>query len=280
MTSLSSKGEEGAVPDLSGLLARLSEKSNSRLVSPNGFTPGAFRYVMIIPTYNESMNIIAMIERVLALNNGGAVMVADDNSPDGTSRIVEQYILEKNEPVYLLERLLDRGRGPAGIEAMVTAIVLGFPLIGEMDADGSHAPEDLPVLLAGAAGTDGAIGSRLVPGGRQVGRPTSRVLLTTFANIYARAVLDLPYRDITSGFRLFTREALSAVPWEDLESRGPSVLQEILMVLNQKGYSFSEVPITFTDRILGVSTLNGKILRDSLLKLLHFRRRYRKGLAH
>jgi dolichol-phosphate mannosyltransferase len=280
MTSLSSKGEEGAVPDLSGLLARLSEKSNSRLVSPNGFTPGDFRYVMIIPTYNESMNIIAMIERVLALNNGGAVMVADDNSPDGTSRIVEQYILEKNEPVYLLERLLDRGRGPAGIEAMVTAIVLGFPLIGEMDADGSHAPEDLPVLLAGAAGTDGAIGSRLVPGGRQVGRPTSRVLLTTFANIYARAVLDLPYRDITSGFRLFTREALSAVPWEDLESRGPSVLQEILMVLNQKGYSFSEVPITFTDRILGVSTLNGKILRDSLLKLLHFRRRYRKGLAH
>jgi dolichol-phosphate mannosyltransferase len=280
MTSLSSKREEGPVSDLSGLMARLSERSHSRLVSPKGFIPGEFRYVMIIPTYNESMNIIAMIERVLALNNGGAVMVADDNSPDGTSRIVEQYILEKNEPVYLLERLLDRGRGPAGIEAMVTAIVLGFPLIGEMDADGSHAPEDLPVLLAGAAGTDGAIGSRLVPGGRQVGRPISRVLLTTFANIYARAVLDLPYRDITSGFRLFTREALSAVPWEDLESRGPSVLQEILMVLNQKGYSFSEVPITFTDRILGVSTLNGKILRDSLLKLLHFRRRYHKGLLH
>jgi dolichol-phosphate mannosyltransferase len=266
--------------DLSGLLSRLSEKSGSRLVSPKGYNPGEMRYVMIIPTYNESMNIISMIERVLALKNGGAVMVADDNSPDGTSRIVENYILEKNEPVYLLERLKDRGRGPAGIEAMVTAVQLGFPLIGEMDADGSHSPEDLSVLLEGAALSDGAIGSRLVPGGRQVGRPMSRVWLTTFANIYARAVLDLPYRDITSGFRIFSRKALVAVPWESLESRGPSVLQEILMVLNQKGYSFSEVPITFTDRILGVSTLNGKILRDSLLRLLHFRRRYRKGAIH
>lgn len=278
MTGLEPKPESVAVSELSDLLLRLSEKSASRLFSPEGYSPGDFRYVMIIPSYNESMNIIPMIERVLALKNGGAVMVADDNSPDGTSRIVEQYILEKNEPVYLLERLLDRGRGPAGIEAMVTSIVLGFPLIGEMDADGSHAPEDLPVLLAGAEQADGAIGSRLVPGGQQLGRPISRVLLTTFANLYARAVLDLPYRDITSGFRLFSRQALLSIPWEDLESRGPSVLQEILMVLDQKGYSFSEVPITFTDRILGVSTLNGKILRDSLLKLLHFRRRYRKGV--
>jgi len=277
MTSKNLSPNTVSESDFSGLLSRLSEKSASRMFSPKGYKPEEFRYVMIIPTYNESMNIISMIERVLALQNGGAVMVADDNSPDGTSRIVENYIKERNEPVYLLERLADRGRGPAGIEAMVASIVLGFPLIGEMDADGSHAPEDLPVLLAGTQQFDGAIGSRLVPGGRQVGRPRSRVLLTTFANLYARVVLGLPYRDITSGFRIFSRQALASIPWENLESRGPSVLQEILMVLNQKGYSFSEVPITFTDRILGVSTLNGKILRDSLLRLLHFRRRYGKG---
>ncbi len=271
---------QGAVPDLSSIRARLSEKSRSRLVCPLEVDPATLRFVMIIPTYNESMNIIGIIEGVLAQGLGGAVMVADDNSPDGTSRIVEDYIHSSGHPVYLLERLSDRGRGPAGIEAMVTAVDLGFPLIGEMDADGSHRPEDLPVLIEGVSGFDGAIGSRLVPGGRQVGRPFSRVLLTWAANLYARAVLGIPYRDITSGYRVFRRQALAAVPWEELESRGPSVLQEILMVLSRKGFVLGEVPITFTDRILGESTLNGKILWDSLLRLWRFRRHYMGSGVH
>lgn len=233
--------------------------------------------LMIVPTYNESENIVSLIERILVLSPGYGVLVVDDHSPDRTWEIVQNYQKTRKGYVYLLHRFRDRGRGPSGIEGFQKALQMGVPFIGEMDADGSHAPEDLPALMKGIEGYDGVIGSRLVPGGREEGRPYSRTLLTRFANLYIRMILSIPYRDITSGFRIFRREIVSDIPWNHLVSRGPSVLQEMLYILHLKNYRFNEVPITFRDRILGSSTLNGRILRDSLKKMILFRMNYRTG---
>ena len=239
---------------------------------------------MTLPTYNESANIAGLLSRIASQGEEVGVLVVDDHSPDGTSDRVREFQKKHVTHVYLLERLDNKGRGPAGIDGYLQALHMGVPLIGEMDADGSHAPEDLPALLAGITpDTDGAIGSRLVPGGREEGRTLARRLLTRAANLYIRAVLGLPYRDATSGYRIFRRELLEEIPWGQLESRGPSLLQEILLIVHQNGHRLAECPITFRDRILGQSTLSRRILLDSLRIILTFRKKYgraKRGEAH
>ncbi len=235
--------------------------------------------LMTVPTYNESENIEGLIDRIVALGPEYGVLVVDDRSPDGTSDLVRRYQTRKSAHVYLLERRTNRGRGQAGIDGYRQALFMNVPVIGEMDADGSHAPEDLPHLMASLTEeSGGVIGSRLVPGGREEGRTLGRMLLTRAANLYIRMVLGLPYRDATSGFRIFRRELLALVPWDNLLSRGPSLLQEMLVIVHRTGARLSESPITFRDRVLGTSTLNRKILLDSLRIVLEFRRRYGRGL--
>lgn len=233
------------------------------------------RVLMTLPTYNESGNIDGLLSRIISQGEDIGVLVVDDHSPDGTSDRVRAFQKEHVAHVYLLERLDNKGRGPAGIDGYIQALHMGVPLIGEMDADGSHAPEDLPTLLyAITSGMGGAIGSRLVPGGREEGRTLARRLLTRAANLYIRAILALPYRDATSGYRVFRRELLEAISWDQLESRGPSVLQEILLIVHQNGHRLAECPITFRDRVLGQSTLSRRILLDSLRIILTFRKKY------
>lgn len=231
--------------------------------------------LMIIPTYNESENIIGIMERILALSPSWGVLVVDDHSPDRTWAAVEEYQKTCQSHVYLLHRQSDRGRGTAGIAGFKKGLEMGVPVVGEMDADGSHAPEDLPGIYEKIRWFDGVIGSRLVRGGQEEGRPFSRRLITRLANWYIHFVLGIPLRDITSGYRIFRREILQQVPWDHLVSRGPSVLQEILYIMVRKGARIAEVPITFRERVLGTSTLNGKILRDSLGKMILFRKTYR-----
>ncbi len=235
--------------------------------------------LMTVPTYNEAENIEGLLDRMVALGPEYGVLVVDDRSPDGTSDLVRQYQSRREAHVYLLERRTNRGRGQAGIDGYRQALFMGVPVIGEMDADGSHAPEDLPGMRASLTEeAGGVIGSRLVPGGREEGRTLSRRLLTRAANLYIRMVLGLPYRDATSGFRIFRREVLAAVPWDRLLSRGPSLLQEMLVIIHRTGVRLRESPITFRDRVLGSSTLNRKILLDSLRIVLAFRRRYGRGV--
>lgn len=233
------------------------------------------RILMTVPTYNESENIEGLLDRIIALGPEYGVLVVDDHSPDGTSDLVRHYQKSRSAHVYLLERKTNRGRGQAGIDGYRQALFMNVPVIGEMDADGSHAPEDLPAMVAHLSGeTAGVIGSRLVFGGREEGRRLARVFLTRAANLYIRILLGLPYRDTTSGYRIFRREVLADIPWDTLVSRGPSLLQEMLVIIHRREWRLVESPITFRDRVLGTSTLNRRILINSLRIVLEFRRRY------
>jgi len=225
----------------------------------------------MIPTYNESLNIASLIKDVLAADERMEIVVVDDNSPDGTWNIVAQAA-QGDPRVQLVRRMNERGRGSAGVAGFVYALDHGADYIVEMDADYSHHPRFLPAMLKAAFdGADVVIGSRLVAGGGEVGRSGARTLLTSLANFYIRFILRLPVRDCTSGYRVFSRSALSRVPLARMTSNGPAIVQEVLQSCAAAKCTFAEVPIQFEERRRGKSTFNLKILFAGLLSVLKFR---------
>lgn len=231
------------------------------------------RAMAMVPTYNESGNIERLITEVLAQGDDVGVVVVDDDSPDGTWKIVEEY--SKRDPrVHLLKRVGRRGRGTAGIEGFQYAVRQGVEFIIEMDADFSHRPSYISSFLKEMKDCDLLIGSRMVKGGGETGRGALRQLITKGANLYIRLMLGLPYKDATSGFRIFRREVLEAIDLNNLISTGPSILQEILFMAHRKGFRIKEVPIIFEDRTVGQSTFNSKIMRQSLMMIPKIRSRY------
>lgn len=227
----------------------------------------------MVPTYNESGNIERLITEILAQGDDVGVIVVDDDSPDGTWKIVEEY--SKREPrVHLLRRIGRRGRGTAGIEGFQYAVKQGVEFIIEMDADFSHKPSYISGFLKEMKDCDLLIGSRMVKGGGETGRGPLRQWITKGANLYIRLMLGLPYKDATSGFRIFRREVLEAVDLNNLISTGPSILQEILYMAHRKGFRIKEVPIIFEDRTIGQSTFNSRIMRQSLMMIPRIRGRY------
>ncbi len=224
----------------------------------------------MLPTYNEAGNIKPLIADLLALGPEYEVVVVDDNSPDGTWKIVGE--LAKNEPrVHLIHRTNEKGRGSAGIAGLQEAAKQGADLVVEMDADYSHHPRFIPPMVEAAKDADVVIGSRLVKGGGETGRNFIRTLITHAANFYIRLVLQLPIRDCTSGFRVFRREALEKMRLEQMTSNGPAIVQEILLAARRAGCRFAEVPILFEERREGESTFNMKIMLAGLLSVLKFR---------
>lgn len=218
--------------------------------------PGLKKILIFIPTFNEKENIQAMVERLLGLNIPGTeILIVDDNSPDGTARLVEA--LAENEPrLHLLRRPGPPGRGLAGREAYLYALRCGADALVEMDADFSHDPEQIRELLSALESGDVVVGSRLVPGGTDCDRPWFRRWLTLAANAFARSLMGLSVRDMNSGFRALTRKGIERVEPEKLRSRGPSILHEILFRAAKAGLKIREVPITFVDRKKGASKLN------------------------
>ena len=198
---------------------------------------GAFmRIVALLPTYNEAENIAPLIGEILALGPEYEVLVVDDDSPDGTWRIVGDTAA-RDPRVHLMHRTSERGRGSAGIAGFQWARDNGADAVIEMDADFSHHPRFIPMLAEPVrAGTaDIVIGSRLVEGGAEQGRHAARKAITLGANAYIRLVLGLPIRDCTSGFRAFSRRALDAIPWEKMTARGPEIVQEVLHQARRNG---------------------------------------------
>ncbi|MBX7247397.1 MAG: polyprenol monophosphomannose synthase [Candidatus Sumerlaeaceae bacterium] len=233
------------------------------------------KIVATLPTYNESENIGPLIEELLALGTEYEVLVIDDNSPDGTWKIVGD--LAAREPrVHLLHRVNEKGRGTAGLAGFRWARDHGADVVVEMDADFSHNPRFIPSLVEPirSCEADLVVGSRLIHGGGEQGRAFTRTLITYGANFYIQVLLGLPIRDCTSGFRVFSRRALEAIPWEKMTARGPEIVQEVLHEARRAGLKFAERPILFEERRAGQSTFNAKIMVRSLIYMpkLRFRR--------
>lgn len=223
------------------------------------------RILATLPTYNESLNIRPLMAEILALGPEYEVLVIDDNSPDGTWRIVQELAAD-NPRIHLLHRTTEKGRGTAGLAGFRWARDHGADVVVEMDADFSHQPRFIPSLVepVRAGQADVVVGSRLIAGGGEVGRPLSRRLITLAANTYIRLLLRLPIRDTTSGFRVFSRRALELLPWETMSARGPEIVQEVLLEARRARLKFAELPILFEERRAGQSTFNARIALRSL----------------
>jgi len=226
--------------------------------------------VVTVPTYNEAENIAKLIETIRGLDDDIEVLVADDNSPDGTWKIVEE-IGQSDPKVHILRRMEDRGRGLAGANAFQVAMDMGADQIVEMDADFSHDPKYIPALLEALGEADVALGSRGVKGGGESGRSFIRTLITKLANYYIRLVLWISVRDCNSGFRAFRRKVFEVIPPGTIKAKGPDIVQELLFTCHKKGLTIKEVPIHFVDREAGTSKITMKVLLKGLSTVLRLR---------
>ena len=207
-----------------------------------------------IPTYNEKENIADLINEILKLNIKDLhIVVVDDNSPDKTWKIVEE-ISKKNKNIYLLLRKTKRGRGYAGKEGFIYCLKNKADIIIEMDADFSHNPKYIPLMLKEINNYDIVLGSRRIKGAKEIGRSFIRKIITYFANLYIKLMLGLKVKDCNSGFRCFKRNVLEKIAYT-LKSKGPSIVQEVLFKAHLNGFKIKEIPITFINRKKGSSKL-------------------------
>lgn len=234
-------------------------------------------YVMI-PTYNEKENIGNLIREILSLKIPDLhIVVVDDNSPDGTSEIVKELSKEHHE-VELFLRTTGKGRGSAGIAGFRYALEHRADYVVEMDADFSHHPKYIPHLLKAIQGADMVIGSRFVNGGKDVNRGILRRIITILAGMYVKILLGLKIRDVSSGYRCFKRKVLEAIELDSMVSTGPSIVSEVFYRTHLKGFSITEIPIEFIDRVHGQTKLNSIILIKTLLMVLKLKQLHKKGL--
>ena len=227
--------------------------------------------VVMIPTYNEAANIGALIDEILALNKDIEIVVVDDDSPDGTWRVVQEKAASNNR-VHLLHRKADRGRGTAGIAGFRYTLELGADFIVEMDGDFSHQPRFIPALLAAAKRADVVLGSRYSTEGCDQ-RGVIRRFISKCAGSYIRIILGYKVKDPTSGYRCFSRKILEQIGLDTLEAKDPFIVTEILYKCYCRGAVISEVPIVFKDREQGTSKLGPGTLLSNLVKVIALRKR-------
>ncbi len=220
--------------------------------------------LVIIPTYNERDNLPILVRQVVAYPDLH-VMVADDNSPDGTGQIADDLAREYPGRVRVLHRTGPRGLGRSYLDAISRAVKEDWTAICQMDADLSHDPQYLPAMLAAVEQHDLAIGSRYLYGVSVVNWPLQRIMLSAFANRYIRFVTRLRVNDCTSGYRCWRREALARLPLDRIVSEGYAFLVEMLYDAMRTGCRITEVPIVFVERRHGTSKLSSGVLLESLL---------------
>ena len=234
------------------------------------------RVVVMIPTYNEAENIGSLVRAILDLPMDAdiAVVIADDNSPDGTGRIVEGMAGEDGR-VHALIRKTRRGRGAGGIDGFKAALELRPDWVVEMDGDFSHQPRFIPDLVRAMKNCDVAIGSRFIKGGKGADRGLHRKLLTALVRRFLRRRFRFPIKDVSSGFRCFRKEVLERIDLDDMISVGPSIVLEVLYKASLLGFRISEVPIEFVDRKLGKTKLNLPILLETMIMAMRIKRQYK-----
>jgi dolichol-phosphate mannosyltransferase len=224
----------------------------------------AERFLVVLPTYNESRNLPQIVPAILSQDPRLEVLVVDDNSPDGTGAIADSLAATLAR-VQVLHRPDKQGLGKAYLAGFAWGLEHGYDLLFEMDADFSHDPKFLPDLLrAIEAGADLALGSRYKSGVNVINWPMSRLLLSSGANLYARLVTGMPLTDSTGGFKCFRRRVLEAIPLDRVKSNGYSFQIEMSYRAWRKGFRVTEVSIIFTDRVEGQSKMNRKIVREAI----------------
>ena len=221
------------------------------------------RVLVVVPTYNERVNVPLIVPAILGQDPRIDVLVVDDSSPDGTGELADQLAAE-NPRVHVLHRSQKEGLGKAYIAGFRWALDHGYDLIFEMDADFSHDPRFLPTFLDAIQDADLVIGSRYKTGVNVINWPISRLLLSLGANQYARLVTGLPLADSTGGFKCFRRRVLEAIPLERVRSNGYAFQIEMSYLAWRKGFRLKEIPIVFTDRVEGQSKMNRKIVREAV----------------
>lgn len=224
------------------------------------------RVCVLIPTYNEFDSLAGVVSRVRAAAPAVDILILDDNSPDGTGALADE--LAAGDPrVHVLHRPGKEGLGPAYLAGFSWAADRGYDAVVEMDADGSHLPEQLPELLTAADDADVVIGSRWVPGGATHNWPAHRTLLSRGANIYTRVALGIPVRDATAGYRLYRLDALRQMDLAGVASQGYCFQVDLTLRAVDRGLRVREVPIDFVEREVGSSKMDGKIVREALTRV-------------
>lgn len=221
------------------------------------------RVAVLIPTYNERENLPGVVARVRASVPDADVAVLDDNSPDGTGRVADD-LASADPRIHVLHRAGKEGLGRAYLAGFEWALEAGYDAVVEMDADGSHQPEQLPALLAAIPDADVVIGSRWVRGGQVRNWPLRRKVLSVGANVYTKVLLGMHVNDATAGYRVYRTSALRTIGLEGVESQGYCFQVDLTVRAVRAGLRVVEVPITFVEREIGVSKMGKDIIREAL----------------
>ena len=229
-------------------------------------TPSEGRMVMVVPTYNEVDNLEWIVERLLRAVPRTDVLVVDDGSPDGTGTVADE-LAAADDRVQVIHRTEKAGLGAAYLHGFAVALERGYDVIGEMDADGSHQPEQLPHLLEALDEADLVIGARWVPGGSVVNWSAFRKALSVGGNLYARVLLGIPVHDVTAGFRLFRATTLRTIDLHGVESVGYCFQTDLTLRTVRAGLRVVEVPIEFLERERGESKMDRAVATESLRRI-------------
>jgi dolichol-phosphate mannosyltransferase len=245
--------------------------------------PGVGRVLVVIPTYNEADNVRVIVDRLRRSVPTAEVLIADDNSPDGTGAIADE-LAAADPAVHVMHRPGKQGLGAAYVAGFGWAREHDYDAVVEMDADGSHAPEELPRLLDALSDADVVLGSRWVRGGKVLNWPVHRLALSRGANFYTRLALGMPLKDATGGFRVYRMPVLDKIDVESVASQGYCFQVDLAWRAFRNGFRVVEVPITFAERERGQSKMSSSIVREALWRvtvwgaqshLLSLRRRLR-----
>ena len=222
--------------------------------------------VVLIPTYNERENLPRIVSRVRSAVPSADLLVLDDNSPDGTGAVADD-LAAADPQVHVLHRRGKEGLGAAYLAGFAWALDRGYDAAVEMDADGSHQPEQLPALLAAADHADVVIGSRWVKGGTVVNWPLSRKVLSVGGNVYVKVMLGMSVNDATGGYRVYRASALREMDLHSVESQGYGFQVDMTWRAVRSGLDVVEVPIEFVERVIGESKMSGNIVQEAMINV-------------
>lgn len=226
-------------------------------------TSPIMKALVVIPTYNEKENLPRIVPEVLSKDERISVLIVDDNSPDGTGQLADD-LAAQNSRVHVLHRPGKQGLGKAYLAGFDWALQRDFDRVIEMDADFSHNPVYLSPMLAASESSDLVLGSRYISGVNVINWPMSRLLLSYFANVYARVITGMKVRDLTGGYKCFRRQVLESLNLDAIHSNGYAFQIEMSFRAYRKGFTIQEIPIVFVDREHGQSKMSKAIVREAI----------------